>query len=200
MKKLSILLATLTLALSACQTSSLSETEKTPVATVSTSFTGQRTTVDFSKSVIAFTGKSSIINHQGKWTSYGVEITTDPAEPSNLEKATIAVAINLTSVETDSDGLSRHLMKTDFFDTETYPNASFVTQSIRKIGNNQYVLAGDLTMKGKTKPISMNAEITDTYLVTSFDVPRKDFGIGNDTYGEKLLSPLVPVEVKFIFE
>ncbi len=200
MKKLSLALVGLTLALSACQTSSLSETEKTPVTTVSTSFTGEHTTVDYSKSVIAFTGKSSIVDHQGKWTSYGVEITTNPAEPSNLEKATIAIAINLTSVETDSDGLSKHLMKPDFFDTEKFPTASFVSQSIRKIGDNQYVLAGDLMMKGKTKPISMNAEITDTYLVTSFDVPRKDFGIGNDTYGEKLLNPLVPVEVKLYFQ
>lgn len=199
MKKFPLALIALTFALSACQTTSLTETEKAPVEINSAAFTGQHTTVDFTKSVISFTGKSSLVDHQGKWTSFGVELTMNPAEPTNLEKASLAVAIDMTSVEVDAEGLKKHFMKADFFDTEKYPSASFVSQSIRKISDNQYVISGDLTMKGQTKSISMNAEITDAYLVTSFDVPRKDFGIGNDTYGEKLLNPLVPVEVKLFF-
>lgn len=200
MNKISLALVTLTLTLSACQTSSLSQTETAPVPTSSKTFTGQHTTVDYTKSVISFTGKSSLVNHQGKWTSYGVEITMNPTEPSNIERASIAIAIDLKSVDVDAEGLKKHFMKPDFFDTEKFPTASFVSQSIRKIGDNQYVLAGDLTMKGKTKSISMNAEITDEYLVTSFDIPRKEFGIGNDSYGDKILDPLVPVEVKLFFQ
>lgn len=124
----------------------------------------------------------------------------NPADPTNIERASIAIAIDLTKVDTDADGLNAHLMKPDFFDTEKFPTASFVSQSVSKIGDNQYVLAGDLTMKGQTKSVSMNAEITDAYLMTSFDVPRKEFGIGSDSYGDKLLDPLVPVEVKLYFQ
>jgi len=44
-----------------------------------------------------------------------------------------------------------------------------------------------------------DAEITDAALTAHYDLPRQEFGIGNDSYGDKLLDPLVPVDVKLVF-
>ncbi|TSD00607.1 MAG: hypothetical protein Greene101449_79 [Candidatus Peregrinibacteria bacterium Greene1014_49] len=54
-------------------------------------------------------------------------------------------------------------------------------------------------MKGTTKSITFNAEITNDSLTAHYDVSRADFGIAKDTYGQKLLEPMVPVDVKLVF-
>ncbi len=187
------------LALSACRTSSLTEKEKAPVPESNTSFSGELKGIDKSQSVISFTGKSNLINHEGKFPAYEAKVTLDQAEPANLEKAHIEATIDITTVEVDAAGVQSHLQKDDFFATEKYPTATFVSKSIVSKGSNQYEVTGDLTMKGITKTAVFMAEITDDYLTAHYDLPRADFGIGNDSYGKKLLEPTVPVDIKLVF-
>ncbi len=194
------LLALSALTLGACQTSSLTETEKAPVPESTTSFNGELKPIDKEQSVISFVGKSNIINHEGKFMEYTAQITLDAAEPANLERAKISADIDLTSVVTDAGGLNGHLQKADFFATEEYPKATFTSTSIVRKDGNQYDITGDLTIKGVTKSITFPAEITDAYMTAHYDLPRKDFGIGNDNYGDKLLEETVPVDVKLVFQ
>lgn len=186
--------------LSACQTSSLSETEKAPVPESNTVFSGKSHEIDKSQSVLSFTGKSNVINHEGKFNTYTATVTLDSAEPANLEKASIEAEIDITSVEIDAAGLQAHLAKADFFDVAQFPAATFTSSKIVHISGNAYDVTGDLTIKGITKTVTVRTEITDDYLSAKYDLPRKDFGIGNDSYGSKLLEPLVPVNVKFVFQ
>jgi polyisoprenoid-binding protein YceI len=187
------------LALSACQTSSLSESEKAPLPETDSSFSGTVREIDTTQSVISFIGKSSVVNHEGKFNRYSATVTLDPAIPADLEKAIIAAEIDPASVQTDSEGLNGHLQKDDFFAVATYPKATFLSTGIVKKEGNQYGITGDLTVKGVTKTVTFDAEITDSYLSAQYDFPRAEFGIGNDTYGQKLLEPMVPVNVKLVF-
>ena len=186
--------------LSACQTSSLSETEKAPVPESNTVFSGKSHEIDKSQSVLSFTEKSNVINHEGKFNTYTATVTLDSAEPANLEKASIEAEIDITSVEIDAAGLQAHLAKADFFDVAQFPAATFTSSKIVHISGNAYDVTGDLTIKGIAKTVTVRTEITDDYLSAKYDLPRKDFGIGNDSYGSKLLEPLVPVNVKFVFQ
>lgn len=200
MKLLSIpVLALSVLTLGACQTSSLSEAEKEPVVETETSFSGELREIDKSQSVISFTGKSNIINHEGKFPNYTAEVTLDADEPANLEKATISAELDVATIEVDAPGLQGHFMKDDFFAVETYPKATFVSTDIVSKGDNMYAITGDLTVKGTTKSVTIDAEITDAYLTAEYDFPRMDFGIGNESYGQKLLEPMVPVSIKLVF-
>lgn len=200
MKKLSATLFALTLlTLGACETSSLSETEKAPAPESDTEFSGQVRGIDKSQSVISFIGKSSIVNHEAKFNEYGAALTLDAENPADLEKAKITAEIDLTTVETDSKGLDGHLQKDDFFDTTKHPKATFSSTTIKGTGENTYEITGDLTIKGTTKSIVFTAEITDSALTAHYELPRKDFGIGNDSYGKKLLEPDVPVDIKLVF-
>lgn len=187
-------------ALTACQTSSLTEEQQEPVTQSDEAYTGSVKEIDAEKSTISFVGRSNIINHEGKFNAYTVTITPDSAEPSNLEKATITANIDLTSIEVDAAGLQGHLAKDDFFAVEQYPNATFTSTSITSKGDNMYDVTGDLTVKGVTKSATFEAEITDDYLTAHYELPRKDFGIGNDNYGDKLLEPLVPIDIKLVFQ
>ncbi len=201
MKKLSIsLLALSLLALTACQTSSLTETEKLPVEKSAVPFSGTVKEIDRTQSVISFVGKSDIINHEGKFNDYSAVMRLDPSEPANLEKASIEASIQIASVATDATGLDGHLQKDDFFSAEKFPTMTFASKSIVKKGDNQYDVTGDLTIKGVTKSVTITAEITDDYLKAHYDLPRQDFGIGNDAYGKKLLEATVPVDVKLVFK
>ncbi len=200
MKKLSATLFALTvLTLSACQTSSLSETEKAPAPKSDTEFSGQVRGIDKSKSVISFVGKSSVVNHEGKFNEYGAALTLDAENPADLEKAKITAEISIASVKTDAKGLDGHLQSEEFFDTTKHPKATFSSTSIVGTAGNWYEITGDLTIKGTTKSIVFTAEITDSALTAHYELLRKDFGIGKDTYGSKLLEPNVPVDIKLVF-
>jgi polyisoprenoid-binding protein YceI len=199
MKKLALPLILATLALGACSTSSLTEEEKAPVVETDTAFSGDVKQIDKEQSVISFTGKSNIVNHEGKFTDYTAAVTLDPTEPANLEKASIVAEIDITTVEVDAAGLQGHLQKDDFFATATYPKATFSSTKIMNKGGNIYEITGDLTIKDTTQSITFDAEITDDYLTAHYDLPRADFGIGNDSYGEKLLEADVPVDIKLVF-
>ncbi len=188
------------LTLSACQTSSLTEVEQAPVPESNTAFSGELKQIDKSKSVISFVGKSNLVNHEGKFSDYSATVTLDQETPADLTLASIVAEIDITTVVVDAEGLQGHLQKDDFFSTETYPKATFVSTSIVSKGDNMYDVTGDLTIKGVTKQVTITAEITDEYLIAMYDLPRADFGIGNDSYGEKLLEPTVPVDIKLVFQ
>lgn len=162
-------------------------------------FSGENLRIEGSRSSLTFTGKSNIINHEGGFREYSVMMALDPMEPSNLEKGKMDVSINVASVYADTEALQQHLLREDFFAAEQYPAITFATTSIESHGGFLYALAGELTIKGITHSVVFPALITDEGLTMNFDLPRQAFNIGNDSYGDKLLEPLVPVAVKLAF-
>lgn len=194
-----LLALTLVLSLAACQSSPAvlpsPEDAATPTQETKTAFTGTHTSIDLSQSSISFIGKSSIVDHPGSFASFAAMLKTDATARAEFARAALNVSIDLTSVSTDSKGLDGHLQREDFFDTANYPRATFASTSIESVGGMTYRILGDLTVKGVTKSITAMADVSDERIHATFDLPRKEFGVGNDSYGDKLLDPMVPVEV-----
>ena len=78
-----------------------------------------------------------------------------------------------------------------FFDVEKFPTLTFKSTSFRKVSGNKYSLAGDLTIKGVTKPITMDVTLMGPEphprtkkpaigIKATAKINRKDFGIGPD--------------------
>lgn len=163
-------------------------------------FSRTEVTVDESQSSITFEGRSNIINHQGGFNEFEIGLTLDEAEPTDLSLAEISVTIDAASVFADGPGVEGHLKKADFFDVENFPEITFVSTEIRKLDGNQYEITGDLTIKGITRSVtSKSAMIDDAGMSVTFDVPRQEYGVGNDSYGDKLLEPMVPMEATVVF-
>jgi len=141
------------------------------------------------KSSLTFVGGSSIVDHPGGFTDFTVNV----GNSVDLENSTVTATIVMTSLFTDSDRLTGHLQTEEFFNTEVYPEALFSSTEVIK-NSDGYRITGDLTVKGVTKSITMNATLVDNLFTASFDLPRKEFGIGNDAYGEKILDVLIPVK------
>lgn len=109
------------------------------------------------------------------------------SETGSLEDAKIEASIDVKSIDTNEPGRDEHLRTADFFSADLYPEIKFESTSFKKIKEDQYKLSGNLSMRGVTKPVELDAEFggtqTDPYgnkksgfeVTGSFD--RKDFGI-----------------------
>lgn len=105
--------------------------------------------------------------------------------------ASVSLVIDAKSIDTDVDDRDEHLKSPDLFDTGKYPTMTFKSTSFKKSGDKEYTIAGDFTMHGVTKPITLEAVVNTTYdtyskkNVTGFRVTgvvkRLDFGIATTT-------------------
>ena len=113
-------------------------------------------------------------------------INVDNEKPAN---SSVNVTIPLSSLNTNVAALDEHLKKAEFFDAINYPNITFKSTKVESLGNNQYKITGNLTVKDVTKPVVLDAVMNKqgehpmTKLqsigfnaTTSFD--RSAFGVG----------------------
>ena len=101
--------------------------------------------------------------------------------------AKISFEIEVGSISTDNDQRDGHLQSEDFFYAEKYPKISFKSTAFEKTGGNNYVLKGNLTMRGVTRPVTLavkyGGQVVDGYGNTraGFKVTgtlkRMDYGI-----------------------
>jgi polyisoprenoid-binding protein YceI len=103
--------------------------------------------------------------------------------------ASVRAEIAVESVNTRNEQRDAHLRAADFFDAEKFPTATFSSTGVRQDGD-RYVVDGDFTLKGVTKPISLELEFNGVNPgmghgeVAGFEASvvlnRKDFGIDID--------------------
>ena len=136
-------------------------------------------TPDTSK--VEFVGSKVTGKHDGGFKEFVGNIDLVNEKP---EQSQVAIDIAMNSVYTDADGLTKHLQTGDFFETEKFPNASFVSTKIvpdTAKGANNYTITGDLEMRGQKKSIVFPAIITvnpnEVAVDSEFAINRKDFDI-----------------------
>ena len=97
------------------------------------------------------------------------------------------LTIQAASIDTRNPDRDGHLKSNDFFDMETYPEITFTSTAVEAVDTDNYRVTGDLTIKGVTKPVTVDFEYTGT-AVDPFDntriglegkttVNRKDWGV-----------------------
>jgi polyisoprenoid-binding protein YceI len=116
----------------------------------------------------------------GSFSGFGGIINFDPQNPAN---SSFDVFINATTVNTDNGLRDEHLKGDSFFDVKNYPRIRLASAKVAATNKNgTYLLTGQLTIKGKSKPISFPFTATpaaDGYLFKgTFKMNRKDFGVG----------------------
>jgi polyisoprenoid-binding protein YceI len=100
-------------------------------------------------------------------------------------KATITIDVN--SINTDNEKRDGHLKSADFFDAANHPNITFKANNFKKVKGNKYKVTGDLTMRGVTKKVTMDAQHLGnkkdaygnmrSFWKTNFAVNRQDYGV-----------------------
>jgi polyisoprenoid-binding protein YceI len=78
------------------------------------------------------------------------------ASKSDFSDAKFQLTVNTASVNTDIDYRDKDLRGPNYFDVEKYPTITFTSTGISKASANHYKLNGNLTLKGVTKPVTMD--------------------------------------------
>jgi polyisoprenoid-binding protein YceI len=108
-------------------------------------------------------------------------------DPANLSSAKVEAAIDVASINTREPDRDAHLKSPDFFDAAKFPEIAFRSTGVSTHGDG-YKVAGDLTMHGVTKPVtleveSLSPEINDGYgslrrgMTAHTQIDRRDFGL-----------------------
>jgi len=120
--------------------------------------------------------------------SFNVFEGSAQTEGDGFENAQVEISIQVDSVNTNQDARDQHLRGEDFFDAAKYPAITFKSTAFTKAGGDEhYTLTGDLTIKGVTKPVTLDVEhggtAVDFYGNTKagFEatgkINRKEFGL-----------------------
>jgi len=111
--------------------------------------------IDVSHSSIGFKVKHMMVSKvRGTFEAFEGAIEFDENEPAGW---TAGAVVQMASVNTADEKRDAHLVNPDFFDAETYPTMTFASTAVEKDGDD-WVLKGDLTLHGVTKPVEMELE------------------------------------------
>ena len=131
----------------------------TATATLTTKFEGIAVPtagtfdIDAVHSDLGFLVKHMMVSKvRGRFGTYSGKV--EVAE--SLLDSTVELEIDVNSIDTREDGRDTHLRSADFFDAEKYPKLTFKSTSIKHSGGSDFVVLGDLTMKGITNPVSLD--------------------------------------------
>ena len=83
------------------------------------------------------------------------DVTITSSKP-NFADAVFELTADANSIDTEVEMRDNHLKSPDFFDAAKFGNLTFKSTSIKPDGKDKYVLTGDLTIHGITKPVSMS--------------------------------------------
>ncbi len=162
-------------------------------------------TLDASHSRVGFAARHAMVTKvRGAFNEVTGSGFFDSSDPS---KSHFEVIIQASSIDTRNADRDAHLRSNDFFDMEKYPEIRYVSTSVEPFDSGTYRVKGDLTLKGVTKPVTIDFEFTgpavDPFgntrigLEGGVTVNRKDWGVNWNTAleaGGMLVSEKVTLE------
>ena len=113
-------------------------------------------TVDAKASRITFTAKQMQVPITGRFTKFTAAIRFDP---DDLPGSKVSIDIDVASVSTPNADIEAEIKRQPWFDVAHHPTAHFETLSFMPKGGDRYEAAGQLTLRGVTKPIALPVTI-----------------------------------------
>ena len=141
--------------------------------------------IDPTHSRIGFMARHAMVTKvRGSFNEFEGSGSFDAEDPTYSQ---LQLTIKAASIDTRNADRDAHLTSNDFFDMETYPEITFASTAVDQVDADNYRVSGDLTIKGVTKPVSIDFEYTGTAvdpfgnerigLDGTTTVNRKDWGV-----------------------
>jgi polyisoprenoid-binding protein YceI len=140
--------------------------------------------IDESHTTIGFSARHLVVaKTRGRFASFrgNVVIGEDPFDSH------VDVEIDVDSVDSRDDARDSHLRSADFFDAEHFPTVTFHGNGVRPGDHGRYVVDGELTVRGATRPVALTVEFhgavadpwggTRAGFSATTEVNREDFGL-----------------------
>ncbi|MEU6061451.1 YceI family protein [Streptomyces sp. NPDC047097] len=113
-------------------------------------------TLDPAHSSVGFTARHAMVtNVRGSFTDFDGTLKLDGTDPA---ASSAVIDVRIASIDTGNADRDGHLRSADFFDAEQFPEMTFRSTGAEIVGGDDYRLTGDLTIKGVTKPLTIDLE------------------------------------------
>ena len=153
---------------------------------MSISITSGTYTIDPSHSEVGFVARHAMVTKVRGWFR---DVTGTITVADDFAASSATATMKVDSVDTGNADRDGHLKSADFFDAENHPVATIVSTAVRPKGD-AYLLDGNLTIKGNTRPVTLNLEFNGVSpgmgngevsgYEASVVINRKDFGVDLD--------------------
>jgi len=158
--------------------------------------------VDASHTTVGFSVKHFFTPVEGQFDDFEIDLTYDADNPS---ASAVSARIGVASVNTNNERRDTHLRTPDFFEADVHTDITFVSTSVRGVGDGNLLATGDLTIKGVTRqvempitllgiqdiPTEMQEMLGGAKRIASFEgrlsIDRGDFGVGTGSWAATLV-------------
>jgi polyisoprenoid-binding protein YceI len=140
-------------------------------------------TIDPVHSEVGFSVRHMMVSKvRGRFATFSGKLVTG----ENPLGSSVTAEIDLASIITGSEQRDQHIRSADFFEVETYPTMTYRSTGVREDGG-EYVLDGELTLKGVTKSVPLTLELngfgpdpfggTRAGFTATGEINRSDFNV-----------------------
>ncbi len=142
--------------------------------------------LDAGKSQVRFAIRQMNVPSEGGFKRFAAQASFDPAR---VEAGRFLFEVDVASIDTGSDEGDVEVQRPIWFDAARYPKAVFVSKRVTKQANGSYIVQGELTIKGRTRPfpvpLTLLRQPGGTWLAEGrFPLKRSDFGIGGGEWND----------------
>lgn len=141
--------------------------------------------IDAAHSEVGFKARHLVVTTvSGKFTKFEGTVIADKEDFSD---AKISFTADVNSINTGNEQRDGHLKSPDFFDAASHAQITFTSTGIKKKSDSDYIVKGDLTIRGITKPVELEVDFGGIHrspfntTVAGFEITgkinRQDFGL-----------------------
>jgi polyisoprenoid-binding protein YceI len=141
---------------------------------------------DHAHSSVEFTVRHLLVSKvRGRFTKWSGHLEIDEQDPA---RSRVDVEIDVASVDTHEPQRDAHLRSGDFFEAAVHPKITFKSTRVEAKGSNHLAVTGDLSIRGTTRPVTLDVErggivAKDPWgkrragFTATATINRKDFGV-----------------------
>jgi polyisoprenoid-binding protein YceI len=100
-----------------------------------------------------------ISNISGSLKKFQIEVETE--DEDDFSSAKVDLTADMSSIFTNNEQRDAHLRNSDFFDVDKHPELIFRSTSVEMLDDENFKMHGDLTIRGITKPVTLNVEYSN---------------------------------------
>jgi polyisoprenoid-binding protein YceI len=150
-------------------------------------------------STISFTYNQMGSRVYGTFGKFEGDLDFDTGHP---EAAHAKLTIELKSIDAGSDDANTELQKPAWFDTASYPVATFESTRFKDLGDNRYQITGNLTLRGLTREVAVPVLLKEEKAIGIFDgelvLKRGDFKVGDGEWANSMVSDDINIRFRMV--
>jgi polyisoprenoid-binding protein YceI len=153
-------------------------------------------------SSVSFNITKFFFNEEGGFRQYSGKILYDPDHP---ERSRVQMTVQAESIDTRNEGRDQVLRSDNFFNVTRYPTLTFISTSVVPRQNGMLDVAGDVTIHGVTKHLTIPVHFLGTKQMqgwgdfigfnTEFTIDRTEFGVNGDSSWTGILGKEVKIRL-----